>query len=360
MRITFALPETNLMTGGLRVIAQYSMHLEAQGHEVVLAVRRPDRMLGRRQKLLKLMGLHKPYPPLPAERGYFATLRARVIHLDEDKPLRAEDLPDADAIISTWWTTAEWAEGLPKAKGRHIHFIQGYEDFTPVFSQRIQAVYNRPNGKIVVSDWLQKIIRERHGRDSVLVLNGVDTVQFRAAPRERNAVPRVGLLWAPHPRKNCPLALDAIVRLRAVRPDLQAIFFGGGDRPDNLPGWIAYEQRPTQDLIPEIYASCDLWLFPTISEGFGLPLLEAMACGTPVLATPAGAAPDLIEDGVNGRLLPADISAGAMATAADAFLAQGDEAWKAASLAAWRTAQQHDLAHAARSFEQAVERIIRN
>ena len=60
--------------------------------------------------------------------------------------------------------------------------------------------------------------------------------------------------------------------------------------------------KPPQALIPELYAQCDAWLFTSKSEGFGLPILEAMACRTPVIASRAGAAPDLI-DSRNGFLV---------------------------------------------------------
>lgn len=361
MRITFALPGMAGASGGLRVAAQYAAHLERQGHEVTLAVRRRDRVLGRRQKLLNLIGRGgAAIAPLPASRGYFADLAAKVIHLDETRRIDAAVLPDADAIISTWWTTAEWAARLPVGKGRHIHFIQDYEDFLPAFSRRVQAVYNQSSHKIVVAGWLQQVLRTRHAQDSILVMNGVDTVQFTAPVREKGESPCVGLLWSGHPRKNGRLGLDAMIRLRVLRPDLRAIVFGAHARPDILPDWIVYEQRPAQTRIPEIYAACDLWLFPTLSEGFGLPLLEAMACRTPVLATSAGAAPDLIEEGKNGRLLPAEVTPDAFALAAEALLAQDSASWRAMSDAAWLTAQQHDLGHAAHAFETAVTQIVRD
>jgi glycosyltransferase involved in cell wall biosynthesis len=49
-----------------------------------------------------------------------------------------------------------------------------------------------------------------------------------------------------------------------------------------------------------VYADCDVWLFASFSEGFGLPIIEAMACRCPVVATRAGCAPDVIKEGVNG------------------------------------------------------------
>jgi glycosyltransferase involved in cell wall biosynthesis len=57
------------------------------------------------------------------------------------------------------------------------------------------------------------------------------------------------------------------------------------------------------DLLEEIRRH-DVMVFPSLFEGFGLVLLEAMSCGVPVIATPHGAAPDFLTDGVDGFIVP--------------------------------------------------------
>ena len=90
MRITFALPELSNLSGGLRVVAQYTRHLLDQGHEISFVVRRPRHAPGWKRRLLNLAGLGRPTPPLDPERGHFQGIDVPVIHLDEARRVRTE------------------------------------------------------------------------------------------------------------------------------------------------------------------------------------------------------------------------------------------------------------------------------
>ena len=63
------------------------------------------------------------------------------------------------------------------------------------------------------------------------------------------------------------------------------------------------EQLSTDELVRE-YNSAQLLVSPSLYEGFGLPAAEALACCTPVIATSAGALPEIVEDGVSGVIVP--------------------------------------------------------
>ncbi|MHC4923684.1 MAG: glycosyltransferase family 4 protein [Planctomycetota bacterium] len=124
----------------------------------------------------------------------------------------------------------------------------------------------------------------------------------RARVRKRLGLPERYLLWVGQiaTRKNPLRTLEALSRLPDDTPPLvmagpakdaaaeveDAIArLGLGDRVLR-PGHVAEE-----DLAP-LYSEADVFLFPSLDEGFGLPLLESFACGTPVLASTAGALPE--------------------------------------------------------------------
>lgn len=80
---------------------------------------------------------------------------------------------------------------------------------------------------------------------------------------------------------------------------------GGGERPEPLPvGVVCLGQTPRDALLREM-SEADVFVFPSLFEGFALVILEAMAAGLPVITTPNTAGPDLIEHGKEGLIVPA-------------------------------------------------------
>ena len=71
-----------------------------------------------------------------------------------------------------------------------------------------------------------------------------------------------------------------------------------------LKRFVEYIPRLSTDELLRLYNSAQIVVSPSLYEGFGLPAAEAMACGTPVIATTAGAFPEFIDDGRTGILVP--------------------------------------------------------
>jgi L-malate glycosyltransferase len=90
----------------------------------------------------------------------------------------------------------------------------------------------------------------------------------------------------------------------------------------HLPGWV--------DDVPPLLSALDLFVSPSRSEPFGLSIIEAMACGVPVVATKSEGASEILEDGVTGLLVPL----GDHEALAEAICALLDDGRRRASLAA--------------------------
>jgi glycosyltransferase involved in cell wall biosynthesis len=284
-------------------------------------------------------------------------LGPRHIVLPEPRPVCAEDVPDADVVIATWWETVEWVDRFPPEKGRKVHLMQGYEMFPEQPQDRVAATYRLDFERIAVSNYVRDEVLNNHGPDSRIIMNSVDLAHFCAPARGRNPRFTVGFLYQAMHSKNLPRALAAIAEARRRFPDLQVLSFGDStpfaEWP--LPEGCGYQQAPDQAAIPGLYASCDAWLFTSDAEGFGLPILEAMACRTPVIATRAGAAEQLIEDGVNGYLVAGD--AMAFADRLEAMRAMPEADWVAMSAAARARVESWSWDDAADAFEAVLTEI---
>ena len=114
------------------------------------------------------------------------------------------------------------------------------------------------------------------------------------------------------PQKRLDVLIDAVSHLKQYM-DIKLIILGDGPEKGNLrrlisnlglegtvemPGFIPREE------LPNYYGKCDLFVLPSVNEGFGLTLAEAMLNRRPVIGTDSGGIPDLIKDGRTGLLFP--------------------------------------------------------
>jgi glycosyltransferase involved in cell wall biosynthesis len=352
MRVTFVVSTLD-MSGGVKVIRDHARHLLARGHEATIVTHShpPRPWRSRLRSFVKSLGRPTGHPPT-------YELDVPVGHVDVHRPGWEDRFPDADIVLSTWWQTSEFVAQLPASKGRKAHFVQDHEIFPGLPVERARASIRLIPEKIVVSGWLSQVMREEYGFERIhLALNGVDTSFFAPTDRRRGEPPIIGTLYSPTPRKNSAMAAEAMRLARQTLPALKLRSFGTAPLPAELQGqdWIEHHVLPAPDEIPLLYAGCDFWLFSSVTEGFGLPILEALACGTPVIATRAGAAPQLI-DGSNGSLV--ETSASAMAEEIVRCCGLSQDEWQAMSRSARATAEDNSLARSNQAFEAALLRIM--
>lgn len=151
---------------------------------------------------------------------------------------------------------------------------------------------------------------------------GVDTERFQPVPdragvRRRLGLPTEGFVVLTVrrlvPRMGLENLLRAMKRIEEARDDVSLIVGGKGPLHDTLTRQVSeLGLRRTrlvgyveEEDLPAYYQAADLVVMPSIAvEGFGLTTLEAFACGTPVLATPVGANPEVLGDLLSGFVLP--------------------------------------------------------
>ncbi|MDA8244181.1 MAG: asparagine synthase (glutamine-hydrolyzing) [Elusimicrobia bacterium] len=188
------------------------------------------------------------------------------------------------------------------------------------------------------SDFMKERLQAVHGLDSVLVPLGVDTVRFAPAPdrravRERLGLPQDRLVLFTVRNLVSRMGLENLVEAAtAVVKEYPAALFLLGGRgylrerlaariaKAGLSGNVKLTGYIREEELPLYYQCADIFVLPTqFLEGFGLVTLEAMACGTPVLATPVAANLELVGKYDRSRLFK-DSTPEAMAEGISGFI----------------------------------------
>jgi D-inositol-3-phosphate glycosyltransferase len=178
---------------------------------------------------------------------------------------------------------------------------------------------------------------------------GVDTDLFtpgdRAEARRRLGLDdRPVLLWVGRiaPIKGLDTLLDTVARLRDGGRDMRLLVVGGdADEPTNghetslrrriavlgLGESVRFVGPQPQSVLPLYYAAADVTVLPSYYESFGMVALEAMACGSPVIASRVGGLVTTVRDGVTGFLVP-DGDVEALAERIETLVADPELRWR--------------------------------
>ena len=330
--------------GSGRVATETSRRLAARGHDVtVLAPRRgglPAVEVDGRLTLLRR--LHRSLLPqtvadtVSARResarltGPFDLLVAHQVTVATGLSRALEDVP----LVLVYHASAV-REALLREQNRSSR-ARGWGDrAVAVALRRFERIATRRAGRVVVlSEYSRSLVTRDHpsaGDRVRVVRGGVDTQKFTPLPGKREARAAIGVdeaatLLVSIRRLERHLGLEAVVRAFgrvAPKQNLQLAIVGDGSlapRLRELAGELRLLDRvrlvgvPADGELPHWYRAADLFVLPPAPhEGFGMATLEALSSGTPVVAAPVGANPELLSP-VEPRLLarsasPEDIAA---------------------------------------------------
>jgi glycosyltransferase involved in cell wall biosynthesis len=226
------------------------------------------------------------------------------------------------------------------------------------FRRMIAASSQRAAVLLAVSEHTARRLTDLLHPDAPVVVasHGVDRERFRADADVAADLAALGHLGiAPpylafagtlEPRKDVPTLIDAFARVAPDRPDLRLVVAGAD-------GWGAAAVREAAarsgvttrilrtgyfpgDALPALFRRAEAVVYPSLEEGFGLPALEAMACGTPVVTTTGSAMEEVVADA--GRLVPPGEPA-ALAAAVTTVLDDAGEAARLRTAGPQRAAQ---------------------
>ena len=203
--------------------------------------------------------------------------------------------------------------GIPAVATFHSWFRRSValRVFRPLMAREL----DRLAAKIAVSEPVVRAMRRYFEVDWEIIPNGVDTDSFRPNGRRPedalNQHPRLLFLGRLDPRNGLEIVLRAMPTILEHYPDAELVVAGDGPlrrfyerQAATLGGSVRLMGRVYEDR-PEHYGSSDLYLCPTNKASFGITLLEAMACGTPLVVSDIVGFRELVAGGEEAVLIEA-------------------------------------------------------
>jgi glycosyltransferase involved in cell wall biosynthesis len=245
--------------------------------------------------------------------------RFDVVHVVAGAPAWALVAKDCKGVLVLHAATLAASE---RALVKRYAFPRWRYWMTRVTSRLDLAALRRVRLTFVINRWMEETVARVAGSSRVVfALPGVDTDNFRPhAYAERGYILSVGRFS--DPRKDVRTLFRAYALLRRDAPDAPGLLLAGLSMPSRedwefaeslgVARFVETREGVSREELAELYRGASVFALSSVEEGLGLPVMEAMATGLPVVVTRSGGPETVVADGETGYLTPVR-EAGAMA-----------------------------------------------
>jgi glycosyltransferase involved in cell wall biosynthesis len=239
----------------------------------------------------------------PASRSTAGRLAAMATALAAGGRIRREmRLDRLDVLHFPFSTMIPPVEAVPTVTS----ILDVQHEAIPEFFSRAELAYRRrvygstarrSTAVIAISQHAADAIHEHLGvpRDRIRVIHlGVDTATFTPGTAPRSDFLLYPANWWPH--KNHGRLFEALALLRRADPDLRLVLTGSGHPTGGFPPGVESLGRVSTERLVELYRTAAALVYPSLYEGFGMPVVEAMATGCPVACSNTSSLPEVAGD----------------------------------------------------------------
>jgi glycosyltransferase involved in cell wall biosynthesis len=316
-------------SGGVRMVIHVANTLAARGRHLAVVVPR-----------------HAATPPIDLDSRIDVEIRGNARQLG-DRVAFCSHLPRARAYLATGYQTPlliSWGLRMKSREAPIVHLLQADEAAThihygsqpgwikPVLRWMASYGLNVPATRIAVS----QAVADAVGRKRVQrIINPGIEARYIARARDDTPIRRLrrndatdlvtaGFFAQAGRVKGTAVMIDALGHMPAPSDTVRFVAFdrpGAPPLPDYVERFSVLQAERPVDLMA-FYSTCDVFVFPSLAEGFGLPPLEAMACGAATVISDCGGVREYARDGENCLLVPPG-DADALAAALQRLLEDG-------------------------------------
>ena len=302
MVISFVLPfYAKQPVGGVKVVYEYANYLAREGHKVYLYILRGETLENIRlpenlkNSLVKLIIAYRKVSWFSFDRR---------VHRVSINAINNEEIEDADVVIATSVETASPVANLNQIKGKKFYFIQDFENWT-YSDEEVCYTYCLGMKNIVVADWLKQIVDKYSSNPSILISNSINTKIFKiSSPPESRSSHSIVFHYRKESYKGAQYAIETVRMLYSKYNDLKVYVVSTNNPPDDLPECCIFLKNLSPKEVAEVNNRARVFICSSIEEGFGLPGLEAMACGCVLVSSKYRGVLEYAVDGKNALLSP--------------------------------------------------------
>jgi len=330
MRTCFILWQTGL-AGATRAIFEVANGLRDRGYDIWIValggdhtwfnVKVPIEYVPLPERLRRLLFLHHVLKLRGTHDTFVIEGVARRLGFHADLiRLLSEHIPEADVHIATYYPTA-LSLYLSGTEGRKLYFLQDF----PELAEEVNGKYGLKlfelslrlpfNVFLCVSSYIRELVKRVQTTAKTIVTGvGVDTKVFR--PRHSEVIDigrgkaKVMAIIRGLKYKGDEIAINTLNAVSLIGIPIHGILVGLRSDVEKLFRRVRPKftfnifERVDDDTLAKLYSSADVFLFTSYVEGFGLPPLEAMACGTPVVTFDCKGNRDYARDNFNSLVVP--------------------------------------------------------